>query len=127
MRERTIVETAGAPAAVGPYSQAVAAGGFVFTAGQIGLEPESGQLVEGGVVAEARRALDNLEAVLAASGVGFEDVVKSTIYLVSMDDFAAVNAVYAERFAGAPPARSTVAVAALPKGASVEIEVIALR
>ncbi len=127
MAERSIVKTDAAPAAVGPYSQAIAAGGFIFTAGQIGLDAGSGEIVPGGVGAETRRVLDILGAVLEAAGVGFDDVVKTTIYLVDMDHFAEVNAIYAERFAAAPPARSTVAVAALPKGALVEIDAVAIR
>ena len=126
MNLRSIIHTDAAPAAVGPYSQAIAAGGLVFTAGQIGLDPETGALVPGGVGAEARRALDNLGAVLDAAGANFDDVVKVTIFLIDMDDFAEVNAIYAERFTTSPPARSTVAVSALPKGGRVEIEAIAL-
>jgi len=125
--ERTVIRTPAAPAAIGPYSQAVAVGELVFTSGQIALDPATGAMVEGDVTAQARRVLDNLEAVLAAAGLGFDDVVRSTIYLVDMDDFGAVNAVYGERFAGAPPARSTVAVARLPKDARVEIDMIAVR
>lgn len=123
---RTAIATTDAPAAIGPYSQAVKVGELVFTSGQIPLDPTTGQMVTGDIVAETRRVLDNLAAVLAAAGVGFADVVKSTIFLTDMGDFAAVNGVYAERFAGAPPARSTVAVARLPKDARVEIEMIAV-
>lgn len=126
MNVRSIIHTDAAPAAVGPYSQAIAAAGLIFTAGQIGLDPETGALVPGGIGAEARRALDNLGAVLDAAGANFDDVVKATIFLIDMDDFAEVNAIYAERFTTSPPARSTVAVSALPKGGRVEIEAIAL-
>lgn len=121
------VRSAGAPAPIGPYSQAIESGGWLFCSGQVGLDPATGELVPGGVAAEARRALQSLAAVLAEAGCGLEHVVKTTIYLVRMDDFAAVNAVYAE-FVQAPfPARATVAVAALPKGAAVEIDAIARR
>lgn len=125
---RETIHTLAAPGAIGPYSQAVAAGGYVFTSGQIGLDPVSGQLVEGGTEAQTRQAMANLAAVLAAAGLTFGDVVKTTIFLIDMDDFGAVNGVYGESFEDAPkPARSTVAVAALPRGARVEIEAIALR
>jgi len=125
---RETIHTVAAPAAIGPYSQAVAARGYVFTSGQIGLDPASGQLVDGGTEAQTRQVMANLAAVLAAAGLTFADVVKTTIFLVDMDDFAAVNGVYAESFEDGPkPARSTVAVAALPRGARVEIEAIALR
>jgi 2-iminobutanoate/2-iminopropanoate deaminase len=126
--EREIVSTDAAPAAIGPYSQAVRAGGFVFTSGQVALDPATGALVDGDAAEQTRVAMRNVGALLDAAGVGFADVVKTTIFLIEMNDFAAVNAVYAESFAGiAPPARSTVAVAALPRGARVEIETIALR
>ena len=124
--QRTVIATPAAPAAIGPYSQAIRAGNLVFTSGQIPLDPASGQMVTGDLAAETRRVLDNLAAVLAAAGVGFADVVKTTIFLTDMGDFAAVNALYAERFAGAPPARSTVQVARLPKDARVELEMIAV-
>ena len=125
---RETVHTTAAPAAIGPYSQAIAAGQLVFTAGQIALDPTTGELAEGGVDAQTRQVMANIAAILAAAGASFADVVKTTIYLVSMDDFAAVNAVYGESFEGGPaPARSTVGVAALPRGARVEIEAIALR
>lgn len=124
--QRTVIATPAAPAAIGPYSQAIRAGNLVFTSGQIPLDPATGQMVTGDLTAETRRVLDNLAAVLAAAGVGFADVVKTTIFLTDMGDFAAVNALYAERFAGAPPARATVQVARLPKDARVEIEMIAV-
>jgi 2-iminobutanoate/2-iminopropanoate deaminase len=122
------IHTVAAPGAIGPYSQAVAAGGYVFTSGQIGLDPANGQLVDGGIEAQTRQVMANLAAVLAAAGLTFADVVKTTIFLIEMNDFAAVNAVYGDSFEDGPkPARSTVAVAALPRGARVEIEAIALR
>jgi 2-iminobutanoate/2-iminopropanoate deaminase len=122
---RQAVRTSGAPAAIGPYSQAIAIDGFVFCSGQIGLDPVSGDLVAGGVEAEADRALRNLGAVLDAAGASMADVVKTTLFLADIADFAAVNAVYARHFADPPPARSTFAVGALPKGARVEVEAIA--
>jgi 2-iminobutanoate/2-iminopropanoate deaminase len=122
---RTIHTTA-APAAIGPYSQAVAAGAYLFISGQIGLDPATGELVEGGVDAQTRQVMANLAAVLAAAGLAFADVVKTTIFLADMNDFGVVNAAYGAAFEGvAPPARSTVAVAALPRGAQVEIDAVA--
>lgn len=121
------VQTDRAPAAIGPYAQGVWAGDFFFTAGQIGLDPESGSLVEGGVEAEARRALTNLSAVLEAAGLGARDVVKTTVFLADMDEFSAVNEIYAEHFVDPYPARSTVEVARLPRDARVEIEAVARR
>ena len=122
---RTVVQTSAAPAAIGPYSQAIRTGELVFTAGQIGLDPASGELVEG-VAEQAERALRNLTAVLDAGGTSLERVVKTTVFVVDMGDFATVNEVYARHFSSPFPARSTVAVAGLPKGARVEIEAIAL-
>ncbi len=119
------VLTKDAPAPIGPYSQGVRAGGLLFCSGQTPLDPATGKLVEGDVTAQARRVLDNLSAVLKAADVTFADVVKTTIFLVDMNDFAAVNAVYKERVGDVAPARSTIAVAALPMGARVEIEAIA--
>ena len=116
-----------APPPIGPYSQAVATEQLVFCSGQIPIDSATGKLVGGDVTAQAARALDNLAAVLAADGLGFGDVVKTTLFLVDMGDFGAVNAVYADRLGDAAPARSTVAVAALPLGARVEIDAIALR
>lgn len=124
---RQAVSTHGAPAAIGPYSQGIAVDGFVFCSGQLGLDPATGDLVEGGVEAEAERALRNLQAVLDAGGASMVDVVKTTIFLAAIDDFAAVNAVYARHMPDPPPARSTFAVGALPKGARIEIEAIARR
>lgn len=125
MTARAQVQTAAAPAAIGPYSQAIRAGGFVFTAGQIGADPSSGALAEG-VGAQADRAMRNLAAVLEEAGTGFDLVTKTTIFLVDMGDFAAVNEAYTSHLSPPYPARSTVAVAALPKGALVEIEMVAL-
>jgi 2-iminobutanoate/2-iminopropanoate deaminase len=123
---KKIVSTTEAPAAVGPYSQAVRIGQFVFTAGQIPLDPKSGQIVSEDISEQARRVLDNLTAVLAAENLTFNHIIKTTIFLTDMNDFAAVNEVYASYFTEQPPARSTVAVSALPKGARVEIECIAV-
>jgi 2-iminobutanoate/2-iminopropanoate deaminase len=117
--------TEGAPKAIGPYSQGVVEGGFVFCSGQIPLDPATGALVAGGIEARTERVLDNLEAVLRSAGLGFHDVVKTTVFLVKGEDFPAMNAIYARRFGDHRPARSTVIVAALPKGATVEIDVIA--
>ena len=119
------IATNGAPKAIGPYSQAVTASGFLFASGQIPLDPATGELVSGGIEAAAERIFDNLEAVLRRSGLTFSDVVKTTVYLVRADDFSAMNAVYARRFGDHRPARSTVTVAALPKGAPLEIDLIA--
>jgi 2-iminobutanoate/2-iminopropanoate deaminase len=121
-----VADGAPKPFAGAPYNQAVRAGGFVFCAGQLGLDPDSGALVEGGVGAQTRRALDNVAAVLAGAGLGLEAVVKTTVFLTDLADFAAMNSVYAEYFTSDPPARSTVQVAALPAGGVVEIEVVAL-
>ena len=119
------IATDGAPKAIGPYSQAVSDGGFLFASGQVPLDPATGELVIGGFEAGVERVFDNLEAVLAAGGCRLDDVVKATVYLLRMSDFAAMNAVYAKRFGNHRPARSTVAVAELPKGAAVEIDVVA--
>ena len=124
---RQAISTTGAPGAVGPYSQAIAAGDLVFCAGQVGLDPATGELVEGGVEAQAERCLKNLAAVLDAAGLTFADVAKTTVFLADIGDFAAVNAVYGRHMPELPPARSTFAVAALPRGARVEIEAIAVR
>ena len=128
--ERTNVErirSDRAPAPIGPYSQAIGTHDIVFCSGQIPIDPTTGKLVEGDVAAQAARALDNVSAVLEAANLGLGDVVKTTLFLVDMGDFAAVNAVYGERLGDAAPARSTVAVAGLPLGARVEIDAIALR
>lgn len=124
--EKRIVNSEKAPKAIGPYSVGVQAGGLVFTAGQIGLVPATGNIVEGGVEAETRQALLNLKSILEDAGTGFDRVVKTTVFLRDMKDFASMNAIYGEFFMENPPARSAVQVAALPKGAAVEIEAIAL-
>jgi len=129
--QRSIVRTAQAPAAIGPYSQAVVVPvgdgtRMIFCSGQIPLDPASGVLVEGDVTVQTRQVLDNLGAVLAAAGAGFADVVRCTIFLASMDDFGAVNAVYGERFPNDPPARATIQAARLPRDARVEIDAIAV-
>ena len=124
---RQAISTTGAPGAVGPYSQAIAAGDLVFCAGQIGLDPATGALVEGGVEAQTERCLKNLAAVLDAAGLTFANVAKTTIFLMDIGDFTRVNEVYARFMPEPPPARSTFAVAALPKGALVEIEATAVR
>ena len=125
--DRQAIATTAAPAAVGPYSQAIAAGDFVFCSGQIHLEPATGALIEGDIATQTERVLDNLGAVLAAAGRSMADVVKTTVFLVDINDFAAMNAVYGRYMPDPPPARSTIGVAALPKGARVEIELIAAR
>jgi len=124
--DRSAIRTDRAPQAIGPYSQALASHGLVFLSGQIGLDPATGALVTGGTAAEAEQVLKNLQAVLAAAGLGFEHVVRTTIYLVDLADFAAVNDVY-QRYMREPyPARATVGVAALPRGARIEIDAIAV-
>ena len=124
---RTVIATDKAPKALGPYSVAIQTDAFVFCSGQIGLDPVAGEIVAGGIEAETRQALANLSSVLAASGLTLAGVVKTTVFLRDMADFPKMNAVYAGFFKENPPARSTVAVAALPKGAAVEIEAIAVR
>jgi 2-iminobutanoate/2-iminopropanoate deaminase len=120
------IASAAAPAAIGPYSPAIVAGGTLYCSGQLGIDPTSGEL-ESGVRAQAERSILNLKALLAAAGLGLGDVAKTTIFLADMADFAAVNEVYASHFSAPYPARSTVQVAALPKGGLVEIEAIAVR
>ena len=124
---RRAVSTTAAPGAVGPYSQAITTDELVFCSGQVGLDPATGELVAGGVEAEAERVIRNLEAVLDAAGCTLADVVKTTCFLVDINDFAKFNAVYARFWPDPPPARSTFGVAALPRGAQVEIEAIAAR
>lgn len=120
------IHTEKAPQAIGPYSQAIATGGLVFSAGQVAIDPATGELVAGDTAAQTRQVLKNLAAVLAAAGTGLEQVVKTTVFLKNFDDFAAMNAVYAEAFGAHKPARSTVEVVRLPKNALVEIEAIAI-
>lgn len=122
-----IIATESAPAAIGPYSQAVTAGGLLFTSGQLPVVPATGELAEGGIAEQVEQAIDNIEAVLAADGLGLADVVKTTVYLRHMTDFAAMNEVYAKRFPAPFPARSAVEVGPLAKGALVEIEAVAVR
>lgn len=122
---RRVIRTDEAPRAIGPYSQAIVVDGVVYTAGQIALDPASGELVEGGVEAQTRRVIRNLEAVLGAAGARLSDVVKTTVFVADMDDFAAVNEVYGEHFGEPHPARSTVEAARLPRDARVEIEAVA--
>ena len=124
--KREAVQTDEAPKAIGPYEQAIKVDGFVFTAGQIPLDPKTGNIVEGDIKAQTRQVLENLKGVLIASGSSLERVVKATVFLKNMADFAAMNEVYAEYLGSARPARSTVAVAELPRGALVEIDLVAL-
>jgi 2-iminobutanoate/2-iminopropanoate deaminase len=124
--EKRVIVSDSAPRAIGPYSAAIQWGNLVFTAGQIGLDPKTGELVPGGIEAETRQALTNLKHVLASAGASLEGVLKTTVFLRDIADFARMNGVYAEFFVDRPPARSAVQVAALPKGAAVEIEAIAV-
>ena len=123
---KEIISTDRAPKAIGPYSQAVKAGGFLFLSGQIPLDPATGEFVSGGIMEQTERVMDNIAAVLAEAGVGFDAVVKTTIFLTDLANFGVVNEVYGSRFSAAPPARSTVEVKGLPRRALVEIEVLAL-
>jgi 2-iminobutanoate/2-iminopropanoate deaminase len=126
MTDRTVIVSAGAPAAIGPYSQAIRAGGLVYVSGQIPLDPKTGQVVDGGIAAQVERALESLRAILDASGSGLDRVVKTTVFLTDLGNFSEVNEVYARFFPHAPPARATVQVAALPRGVGIEIEAVAL-
>ena len=123
---REPVQTDKAPAAIGPYSQAIRAGGFVFASGQIPIDPATGEFVQGGIAEQTEQVLKNLAALLEAAGSGLDKVVKTTVFLADMKEFAQMNEVYAKYFTAAPPARATVAVAGLPRDARVEIEAIAL-
>jgi len=123
---REVISTPDAPKAIGPYSQAIKAGGFVFTSGQVALDPATGQVIEGDVAAQTERVMKNLAAILQAAGTGMEKVVRCGVFLKSMNDFTAMNEVYGRYFTAAPPARSTVEVTRLPKDVLVEIDVIAL-
>jgi 2-iminobutanoate/2-iminopropanoate deaminase len=123
---REIVQSDKAPKAIGPYAQAIRANGFVYTAGQIAITPESGEIVDGGIKAQTRQVFENLAAVLQAAGTSVDQAVKATVFLRYMSDFGAMNEVYAEYLGGATPARSTVAVGELPRGALVEIDLVAL-
>jgi len=122
---KKIISTSDAPAAIGPYSQAIRAGSTIYCSGQIPLDPKTGQIISGGIDAQTRRVLDNITALLKAEGLGFGNIVKTTIFLTNLGDFQTVNEVYGSYFKSQPPARSTVQVSALPKGANIEIEVIA--
>jgi 2-iminobutanoate/2-iminopropanoate deaminase len=122
---KTVIATTSAPAAIGPYSQAIRVGDTLFTSGQIPIDPATGNLVEGAIAEQTEQVFKNLKAVLAEAGLGFNDVVKTTVFLKSMGDFAAMNEIYAKNFTSAFPARSTVQVAALPKDSLVEIECVA--
>jgi 2-iminobutanoate/2-iminopropanoate deaminase len=120
------VQTDNAPAAIGPYSQAIKAGGFVFVSGQIPIDPKTGQFVSGGIAEQTEQVLKNLSAVLEAAGSSLDRVVKTTVFLADMKEFSGMNEVYAKYFSGPPPARATVAAAGLPRDARVEIEAVAL-
>ncbi|NVN98267.1 MAG: RidA family protein [Geobacteraceae bacterium] len=124
---KIIVGTDKAPAAIGPYSQGVKANGFIFFSGQIPLDPSSGEVVKGDISIQTELVMNNIEALLVAAGSGFEDIVKTTIFLTDLADFSVVNGIYGKRFTCEPPARSTVEVKALPRGVNIEIEVIALQ
>lgn len=124
--QRSVISTQDAPAAIGPYSQAIRAGDMLFLSGQLPVDPASGQMVEGDIAAMTRQIFKNISAVLAAAGSSLDKIVKVTVFLADINDFAAMNAAYAEFFPAAPPARSAVQVARLPKDARIEIEVIAL-
>jgi 2-iminobutanoate/2-iminopropanoate deaminase len=121
------VQSGAAPRAIGPYSQAIASGGWLFVSGQIGLDPDSGALVAGGFAAEVRRAIQNLAAIVTAGGAGLEQVVRVTVYLTDLERFAEMNAIYEEYFGASRPARSTVGVSSLPRGAVFEIDAIVRR
>ena len=123
---KKIISTSDAPAALGPYSQAVRVGSTIYCAGQIPLDPKTGQIVSGGVDVQTRRVMENISAVLKAEGLNFDHIVKTTIFLMDLNDFQTVNEIYGSYFKQQPPARSTVQVAGLPKGARVEVEVIAV-
>jgi len=125
--ERKVINSGGTPAPIGPYSQAIEAGGFVFCSGQIPLDPKTGQLVTGDIAVQTRRILENLEAVLTAADSSLAQAVKLTVYLTNLGDFEVLNKVLAEKFLKEPPARAVVQVSALPKGASVEMDLIAIK
>lgn len=122
---KEVIETKQAPQAIGPYSQARMFGNQLFTSGQIGINPQTGEVVSGGIEAQAKQVMENLKQVLLAAGMGFDDVLKTTVFITDMNNFAAVNEIYGQYFTGKLPARSCVGVASLPKGVLVEIELIA--
>ena len=124
---RDVISTPEAPKAIGPYSQAIRANGFIFVSGQVAIDPATQQVINGDVAAQTERVIKNLSAILQAAGSGLDKVVKSTVFLKNMGDFAAMNQVYGKHFTGAPPARSTVEAARLPKDVQVEIDVIAIQ
>lgn len=126
MKFKNVIATDEAPAAIGPYSQAIKVGNIIFTSGQIPIDPQSGQVVEGGVAVQATRVIENLQAVLAAAGASLDDVVKTTLYIKDMNDFGTINEVYGRYFTKEPPARSCVEVARLPKDVLVEMEAVAV-
>jgi len=126
MPSRKVVRTDKAPGAIGPYSQGVAAGGFLFVSGQIPLDPGTGEMVKGGIGEQVERVLENVKGILEAGGTGLQAVLKTTVYLIDLGEFARMNEVYARYFSSDPPARSTVQVPALPRGARVEIDVVAV-
>ena len=125
-QSKTAISTKAAPAAIGPYSQAIKANGFIYTAGQIPLDPATGNLVSGDVAQQAKRVLENLKAIVEAAGSSLDKTVKATVYLKDMNDFAAMNEVYGQYFSNNPPARSTVEVSRLPKDARIEIDLVVL-
>jgi 2-iminobutanoate/2-iminopropanoate deaminase len=125
-RQRRAVATDGAPAAIGPYSQGIVCGNLLFVSGQLPIDPASGELIDGTIEEKTRQVLNNLRAIAEAAGAGLEDVVKTTVFLKDMNDFGAMNNVYAERFPDIPPARAAIQVAALPKDADIEIEAVVL-
>ncbi len=124
--DREVVRTDSAPRAIGPYEQGIKTNGFLVTAGQVALDPKSGELIEGDISAQTRQVLENLKAVLEAGGTSLDRVVKATVYLKTINDFPTINGIYQEYFGNSKPARSTVAVSELPKGALVEIDLIAI-
>ena len=123
---KKVISTINAPAAIGPYSQAIEANGMLYLSGQIALIPETGEVVDAGIEAQTRRVLQNMEGVLTEAGLTFDDIVKTTVFLIDLEDFAVVNSIYGEKFIAAAPARSCVQVAGLPKGVKIEIEAIAV-
>lgn len=124
--KKKVIQSPGAAAPIGPYSQAISAGGFVFVAGEKGIDPKTGKIVPGGIAAETRQTLENIRAILAAAGAALDDVVASTVHMIDLAEFAEMNRVYAEYFPSMPPGRTTVQVAALPAGARIEITVTAV-